>query len=162
MRIAIQGCRATDVTADRRDKTINQTIPSQFAFGYRSGGHRDHVERRQNRVYDSCRGRSVLGLELGGPQALLRAWSTLRHPDSHLQHTVVRCIRHCCSCNRPSGICPSFIAIWFSKEELHLLIATLVASHISLSLSKEKANERGKERKKDMQIRHRAEKIPVA
>jgi len=88
--IAIQGCRTANVTTDRCDSSIYSAISEQFAIGHRRGGHRDHVEERQNSVHDRRRGRPLPWLELSGSETLLWPRGSLCYPDSRLQYTVVR------------------------------------------------------------------------
>lgn len=96
--IAIQRFSTTDVTTDWCDPAIHSAISEQPAIGHRCGRYRDHMEEQQNSVYDRRRGWSLPRLKLGGSETLLRPRGSLRYPDSHLQHTVVRrtsatCIR---------------------------------------------------------------------
>lgn len=87
--ISIQRFHTTNVTADRRDSTTYSAISEQFAIGHRRGGHRNHVEERQNSVHDRCRRRPLPRLEPSGSEALLWPRGSLCYPDSWLQYTVV-------------------------------------------------------------------------
>lgn len=91
--LAVQGCPTTNVTTDRCDPAIHSAISEQLATGHRRRGHRAHMEERQNIVYDRRRGRSLPRLEPGDSAGLLQPRGSLRYPDSHLQHTVVRRVR---------------------------------------------------------------------